>query len=420
MSSFLNFQPKINIIFILPNIFETISGVSNKYQKFIRFLSSFNNVNLNIILTRSKNNNQPFPIYTNTKYYPTKGIRIPYYKDIKVPIINKKTIEDKILSKKEIIIFNGEFIWLYEPLLQLKKKYPNIHLLPNWHTDYEYYLKNVYKIFKFSSSFINHLHFHLNNNDFSGIIVTGKKMHDKYKPFTKNIINVNELDISIFNNYKFDSYNNSYFNFIYTGRMSKEKNIDFFFNLLPLIQQNVQRSKFHFIGDGPYLQEFKHNFSKNYPEINVKFYGSLNPTEIFNIYHTLDNRIFIFTSLSETFGKSPLEAGACGIPIFILKSDVSDDIYINRKNAFIFKNEREFIQELYYFQNIDKEKKDEFIHNTIDNALLYEQNKIFKNWYDFILSLNFDKQLKLNIFDHLSFKSFNQFIQCSNNVFGEN
>jgi glycosyltransferase involved in cell wall biosynthesis len=418
MNSF--FQKKTNIIFILPNIFETISGVSNKYKKFIEYLSSFNNLSIKIILTRSKDNKNSFPIHKNVKYFLTKGIRIPYYKEIKVPILNKSFIEEHIISKNEIIIFHGEFIWLYEPLLKLKKKYPEILLIPNWHTDYEYYLNNVYKIFKFSSSFIHHLHFHLQNNDFSGIIVTGKKMEKKYLHYTSNIINVNELDVSIFNSFKFNNYHPSIFHFIYTGRISKEKNIDFLLNLLPYIEQNTQNFKFHFIGDGPFLEELKQLIKKKYNSSQVIFYGSLQPSEIRDIYLKLENRIFIFPSTSETFGKSPLEAAACGIPLFIMKSDVSDDIYIHRKNAFIFKNEREFIQEFIYFQNLDKSKKEEFIHNTIDNAFLYDQQKIFKDWYDFLLNLNQNKKLKLNILNHVSFKSFNELIQCSNNIFGEN
>ncbi len=419
-----NNQPKINIIFILSNIFETINGVSNKYTKFIHFLSSFPYISIKIILTRSKNNNKPFPVYNNVKYYPTKGIRVPFYKDIKVPIISKSSIENLLTDKNNIIIFNGEFIWLYEPLLFIKNKYPQIHLLPNWHTDYEYYLKNVYKIFKFSSSFINHLHFHLQNKDFSGIIVTGQNMVNKYSQFTTNIINVNELDISIFNNFKFDNYlpHHNHFNFIYTGRISKEKNIDLFLSILPLLQYHFEYFHLHFIGDGPYLNEFKHSLFSKFIDLKNKitFHGALQPSQIKDIYFNLNNRIFIFPSTSETFGKSPLEAGACGIPIFLLKSDVSDSIYTHRKNAFIFKNEREFIQELTFFQNLDKELKQEFIHNTIDNALQYDQNKIFNNWLNFILQLNHNQQLKLNLFDHISFKSFNELVQCSNNFFGEN
>ncbi len=415
-----NSQQKSSIIFILPNIFETISGVSNKYINFIKYLSQFPNLSVQIFITKSQSNNKPFPVYSNVKYYIAKGIRIPYYKDIKVPILNKSSIEEKLSTKKELIIFNGEFIWLYQHLIKLKKKYPNIHLLPNWHTDYEYYLNNVYKIFKFSSKFINHLYFNLQNKNFTGIIVTGKKMFDKYSNYTNNIVNVNELDVSIFHKYKFDNYSLLSFNFIFTGRISKEKNIDFFLNLIPFLQKHIDFFKFHIIGDGPYLEEFKSSILKIINSNQIIFYGSLNPSEIFQIYQNLDNRIFIFPSTSETFGKSPLEAGACGIPLFIKKSDTSDDIYINRLNALVFKNEREFIQQIFYFHNLEQNVREEFIHNTIDNALSYDQNKIFKNWYDFLLNVHINKKLNLNLMDHLSFKSFNEMIQCSSNIFGEN
>ncbi len=419
------FKQNIHIIFILSNIFENINGVSNKYTKFIQFINNnFSHINISIILTRSKNNDNPFPIYKNTKYYLSKGIRVPFYKDIKVPIPSYKMINNLITTKKEVIILNGEFIWIYEHLIKLKKKYPQINILPNWHTDYEYYINNVYKIFKFSSSFINQLNFNLQNNNFSGIIVTGKKMVEKYKSFTKFIVNVNELDLSVFKNYKFDNYLNNHFNFIYTGRISKEKNIDFILNILPSIINKLNTNfNFHFIGDGPYLSEFKNKIFKEFDNYKsqIIFHGMLKPNKIFDLYYQLNNRFFIFPSTSETFGKSPLEAGVCGIPLFILKSDVSDDIYIHRKNAFIINNEEDFIKDFYYFLNLNKEKKEEFIHSTIDNSLLYDQNKIFSIWIKFIEDFNSDNyKIKLNLLDNLSFKSFNTMIQCSNNIIGEN
>lgn len=420
------FKSNIHVILILSNIFENINGVSNKYIKFIQYINQHHpNIKLSIILTRSNNNNDhTFPIFERTKYYISKGIRVPFYKDIKVPIPSRKMINSLLTTKKEIIIFNGEFLWLYDSLIQIKNKYPKVCIIPNWHTDYEYYIQNVYKIFKLSSSFINQLNFNLQNNNFSGIIVTGKRMVEKYRPFTNHIVNVNELDISVFNKYKFDNYTNTNFNFIYTGRISKEKNIDFIIlSILPLLYNRFGSSfNFHLIGDGPYLSELQGKISKDLNHLKhlIHFHGMLTPIQISDLYNQLNNRFFIFPSISETFGKSPLEAGACGIPLFILKSDVSDDIYIHRKNAFIIEDGDDFIKELYYFLNLNKEKKDEFIHHTIDNSHLYNQNNIFDEWIKFITNFNDDGfKIKLGILDNLSFKSFNSMVQCSNNIFGE-
>jgi hypothetical protein len=68
----------------------------------------------------------------------------------------------------------------------------------------------------------------------------------------------------------------------------------------------------------------------------------------------MENRIFLFTSISETFGKTPMEAGATGIPIFIKKCDNSDMLYINKRNAMIFDNKNDFFELFVYFTEMYK------------------------------------------------------------------
>jgi hypothetical protein len=149
----------IKIIFILYNIYESISGVSTKYIKFIKYLSQKYNV---VLFTTFQNKNTYDKIMnehnnTSLNIIKIKGLSIPFYKEIKIPIVNKKHLKDEIINGNEIIIFNGEFIWLYELLFELKNEHKNIKLYPNMHTDYFFYCENVYT--KYNFNFISTLNY---------------------------------------------------------------------------------------------------------------------------------------------------------------------------------------------------------------------------------------------------------------------
>ncbi len=421
--SFFSKPEDIHFIFILPNIYEILNGVSLKYIKFIDYLSSLqtssHKIHITLLLTQSKKSDSTLPSYPNLKLIFLKGIRLPFYKEIKVPILHKNDILPLIQHKNTNIIFHGEFIWLYSILEKIKKKNPDIHLYPNWHTDYEFYIQNIYKIYKFSNSILHKLELNLINKTFSGIIVTGYPMVLKFKEFTPHVFNANELDLSTFHLYKIDEYKEKKLNIIFTGRISKEKNIEGIFSYLHSLSFIVP-FHLHIIGDGPHLSYIKNLSENEYPSISCTFYGKMNHVNIFELYHQLDNRIFLFTSQSETFGKTPLEACACGIPIFIEKSQITPFIYTHQKNAFIFENHVEFTKSIETFLDWNQEKKKKFIYESIQNCEPFRQEKIFLSWFKFLIQHSpLQKELSLSYIDYFTFHSLSNLIQCSSHIIGE-
>jgi hypothetical protein len=413
----------IKIIFILYNIYESINGVSTKYIKFINYLSKQYNV---VLFTTFKNEEIYNKIINEKKnnitIIKTNGLNIPFYREIKIPIIKKKYIKKEIKNGNEIIIFNGEFIWLYELLYSIKQKYKNIKLYPNMHTDYFFYCENIYKIYNFNFiSTLNYLDDYLEKKRFNGIIVTGEKMKEKYSNYTECIFNANEVNLDIFNNHKINNYNNNFYNIIYCGRISKEKNIDEIFDCCMLID-NKYDFIINIIGDGPYTSELQNNIDFKYKKIKkyIIFHGSKTQEEINNIYQTLDNRIFIYTSISETFGKTPMEACATGIPLFIKKSDVTDYIYVNKKNAFIFDDKNIFIEYFNFFINLNDNDKKIFISNSINNVKKYNQNDIFSDWIEFLIYGKVNKnKAKINLFDIFTFHGITKFINCTGSILSD-
>jgi glycosyltransferase involved in cell wall biosynthesis len=245
-------------------------------------------------------------------------------------------------------------------------------------------------------------------------------MKEKYTNFTENIFNANEVNLDIFSYYKIDSYDNHFYNIIYCGRVSKEKNIDEFFDCCLLLYKYTIR--IHIIGDGPYKDELMNqiNLKYNILKDDILFYGTKSQEEINDIYQSLNNRIFIYTSISETFGKTPMEAIATGIPLFIKKSDITDYLYINKKNAFIFNDQNTFIDSFDLFLSFDEKDKKKFIFNSIENIQKYNQNDIFNDWKEFIVEGKINKnKVKIDLFDIFTFHTISKFISCTGNILGD-
>ena len=432
---------KLRIIFILANIYESVNGVSTKYLKFIHYLINLYHDVILLTTFKDKSLYNKLEKRDNLTVCHVHGLNIPFYKEIKIPIINENILKKHINDGNEIIIFNGEFIWIYETLKSIKNKYKNIKLFPTMHTDYVFYNTNIYSKYNFTSV-LNHLNHYLETKIFNGIVVTGEKMKERYIKYTDNIFNANEVNLNIYKNYKIDSYghdedneynehnkHNEYnehneqilYNLIYCGRISKEKNIEEILECCLALNEKYNFN-LNIIGNGPFIDNLKDIIDIKFKKIKNKiiFLGSKESIEINTIYQTLVNRIFIFTSLSETFGKTPMEAGATGIPIFIKESEITEHLYINKKNAFIFKDVDSFIKLFDYFVSLDNIAKQLLITNSINNIKKYDQNVIFNDWLDFLSEGMIKKEnQKINLIDMLSFYGMAKLINCSGSVFGD-
>ncbi len=88
--------------------------------------------------------------------------------------------------------------------------------------------------------------------------------------------------------------------FLYAGRVSVEKNLEAFLSL------DLPGSK-AVVGGGPQLDELKRRYA------NVTFTGPKFGDDLAEHYASAD--VFVFPSLTDTFGNVLLEALACGVPV---------------------------------------------------------------------------------------------------------
>ncbi len=102
--------------------------------------------------------------------------------------------------------------------------------------------------------------------------------------------------------------------FLYAGRVAVEKNLDAFLSL------DLPGSK-AIVGGGPQLEELK----SRYP--GVTFTGPKFGVELAEHYASAD--VFVFPSLTDTFGNVMLEALACGVPVAAYNVTGPKDVIAN-------------------------------------------------------------------------------------------
>ncbi len=394
------------IIFICPNIFDHVSGVSTKYISFLKYLGVRNICPITLCNVSKKKVE-----INNVNYMDVFSVPLPLYNLIHIPLFNTsvldkhiKEINEKKDIKKIVVIFHSEFIWLHNGLLNIKKKYKNIMLIPNMHTDIDYYVKNylgnIVKYVPFElSNFVDN---NLKNNMFDKILVTGAVLEKKYKNIVgkRRVLNVNEIDITMFEPYyksvlyrrDYINNNGASINVIYCGRISIEKNITMNFEICDYLlkfylQNDISKINVHIIGGGPYENELKKYVEMKYGEINkkTKFYGVQKQEWVGNFYKNIYNPIFLFCSESETFGKTSVEAMITGIPVFQKRSPIANELFEDCKNAFLFDNQSEFLKKFNIYMKMNNESLISLDHEMDMFVQKYEQKKIFKEWSQFIL-----------------------------------
>jgi len=109
-----------------------------------------------------------------------------------------------------------------------------------------------------------------------------------------------------------DAYGlNGNFKFIYAGRISREKNIEVMLKAFTQLIECGVPADLVIVGDGPQRDELQ----MKYNDSQIVFTGYLYGDELARAYASAD--LFVFPSLTDTFGNVVLEAHACGLPAIV-------------------------------------------------------------------------------------------------------
>jgi glycosyltransferase involved in cell wall biosynthesis len=97
---------------------------------------------------------------------------------------------------------------------------------------------------------------------------------------------------------------------LHVGRLAAEKNLQLLAELWPSIRQRHPRARLVLIGDGPARAELEQQLP---PSSNVVFAGMRHGDELAACYASGD--LFVFPSITETYGNVTPEALASGLPV---------------------------------------------------------------------------------------------------------
>ncbi len=98
---------------------------------------------------------------------------------------------------------------------------------------------------------------------------------------------------------------------LYTGRLSREKNLATLADAFRRLAPTRPDLSLVFVGDGPYRAHLENDLRG----LPVHFTGALTGNELATAYASSD--LFVFPSLTDTFGRVVLEAQASGLPVVV-------------------------------------------------------------------------------------------------------
>jgi glycosyltransferase involved in cell wall biosynthesis len=115
------------------------------------------------------------------------------------------------------------------------------------------------------------------------------------------------------------------------GRLAAEKNLDLTVKTYQALKQNNRPMKLVFCGDGPYRAKLQ----AECPE--AIFMGMATQTQLAVAYASAD--LFMFPSLTETFGNVTLEALASGTPVLAFDCAAAQEVIADEHNGWLVPGE---------------------------------------------------------------------------------
>lgn len=138
--------------------------------------------------------------------------------------------------------------------------------------------------------------------------------------------------------------------FLYVGRLAPEKNIQLLLNAFQhtrarLAQSGIQ-CKLALVGDGPLRQQLQ---DMQIPGLVIP--GEFKGTLLARWYASAN--VFVFASLTETFGNVILEAQASGLPVVAIRCPILKERILDQEDGLLFHSQNE-LQDLMYLLGMEK------------------------------------------------------------------
>lgn len=203
-----------------------------------------------------------------------------------------------------------------------------------------------------------------------------------------------------------DQYHlNGHFVITSIGRIASEKSVDMIIKSMPSIIFQNNNIRFMIVGDGPQLKSLKQLSQDLNLDEYIIFTGSKSPAEVPDYYHA--SSLYISASTSETQGLTYIEAMACHVPVLARYDKNLENVIIDGKNGYFYKNEDELINKIVSMSQMDLSTLSMNAYNTAlkySSEVFYEkiisvyQKSLLNHHYCYkVVSIELDAHNKYNV-----------------------
>lgn len=121
---------------------------------------------------------------------------------------------------------------------------------------------------------------------------------------------------------------------LYVGRLVEQKNLATWIEIAERVSQAVPEANFEIVGDGKLRAELEALVVSKGLQGKVKFAGNVDYNQLSAIYQSA--AVFLFTSLSEGFGRVVAEALANRVPVVAFQIAGVEDIVMHGRSGFLY------------------------------------------------------------------------------------
>lgn len=361
------------ILFVSDTFRPEVNGVTNTLNHWISHLQQ-KNYKIKIIRPKQDKND-----VGNDDELTIKSFKIPAYSELKFGFPNYFQLKNTIESWNPDVVYIATE-GLLGLLTSIICRRQDIPCISGFHTNFHKY-GAYYKLKWLHNNIYRYLRFFHNFTDATLVPTTQQKRQLETSGFERVNVLSRGVDSLLFNpkkrcnqlrkSWKLNSIDNDKV-VLYVGRLANEKNIELAVDSFREIQLRFPSTKMVIVGNGP----LKSQLEMNNPDII--FPGVKRGEELASFYASSD--IFLFPSLSDTFGNVVLEAMASGLAVIGFdEAAIHEHSYNGQNNIAVTIH------------------KDRFGHQIIDKSnqeFINVVSKTFENPY-------FLNKLQLNARNHI-------------------
>jgi glycosyltransferase involved in cell wall biosynthesis len=174
---------------------------------------------------------------------------------------------------------------------------------------------------------------------------------------------------------------------LYVGRISKEKNLALLAEAVPELFKARPDLSLTMVGDGPFRPQLQASLAG---QSRVRFTGVVQGEKLAALFASAD--IFVFPSLTDTFGNSVVEALASGVPCITSDLGGPREIIVDGECGFVFDHRRpgDLIAKILALA-ADAEKLKAFKTKARERALQYAYANAAGSFWDFYTNYHLNK-----------------------------